>query len=212
MLGVASPLITISLFLSSFRRNFTPLHWACEARDAAKLRALLRRDGAGDLQVRARARYTALQLAQISGPPVNAPVSEEVLAMTRAALSPWEPAAHGVWPLSFRRGARTLMLVSRRLLTEGQELLVLPNDVWLRVLSFCSRTWFIVDDASSPQCAVCGAKAGNAGGVTAKLMQCPCARVYYCGAKHQLEDWKRHKRTCSKAKKSKKNKKKKGAR
>ena len=82
-----------------------------------------------------------------------------------------------------------------------------PNDVWLRVLSFCSRTWFVVD---VPQCAVCGAEAGSAG--VKKLMQCPCACVYYCGAKHQTEDWKRHKRTCSAAKKKRKKKKKKGAR
>ena len=97
--------------------DFTALHWACESRDAGKLRALLRQDGS-DLQARVRgARHTPLQLAQTSGPPVNAPVSEAVLAMTRAALSPWEPAAHGVWPLSFSRGARALMLVSRRLVT-----------------------------------------------------------------------------------------------
>ena len=114
---------------SLFRRNFTPLHWACEARDAAKLRALLRQDGPG-LQARARgARYTPLQLAQTSGPPVNAPVSEAVLAMTRVALSPWEPAAHGLWPLSFHRGARTLMLVSWRLADQGDVVLqVCPHN------------------------------------------------------------------------------------
>ena len=65
-----------------------------------------------------------------------------------------------------------------------------PNDVWLRILSFCSRTWFIVD---APQCAVCGAEAGSAG--AKKLMQCPCARVYYCGKKHQLKDWANHKQS-----------------
>ena len=77
--------------------------------------------------------------------------------------------------------------------------------MWLRVLSFCSRTWFVVE---VPQCAVCGAEAGSAGGVVKKLMRCPCTRVYYCGKKHQLEDWKRHKRTCTTAKKKKKKKKK----
>ena len=101
------------------RRNFTPLHWACESRNSAELRRLLRQDG-NDLERKTRgARYTPLQLAQTSGPPVDAPVSEAVLAMTRAALSPWEPAAHWLWPLSFRRGARTLMLVSRRLAEQG---------------------------------------------------------------------------------------------
>ena len=93
------------------------MHWACEARNAAELRRLLRQDGA-DLERKTRGvRYTPLQLAQTSEPPVNAPVSEAVLAMTRAALSPWEPAVHGIWPLSFRRGAGALMLVSRRLVT-----------------------------------------------------------------------------------------------
>ena len=107
------------MFLSSRRRNFTPLHWACEARNTAELRKFFRQDGICLKRKTRGARYTPLQLAQTSGPPVNAPVSETVLAMTRAVLSPWEPAAHGVWPLSFRRGARTLMLVSRRLAQQG---------------------------------------------------------------------------------------------
>ena len=75
----------------------------------------------------------------------------------------------------------------------------LPNDVWLHVLSFCSRTWFV-----PPRCALCGLEAGSAG--VKKLRRCPCTRVYYCGKKHQLEDWKRHKRTCTSAKKKKKTK------
>ena len=105
--------------LSLRRRNFTPLHWACEARNTAELRRLLRQDGSCLERKTRGTRYTPLQLAQTSGPPVGAPVSEAVLAMTRAALSPWEPAAHGLWPLSFRRGARALMLVSRRLVQQG---------------------------------------------------------------------------------------------
>ena len=78
--------------------------------------------------------------------------------MLRAALQPWSPRDHRVWPDSFRRGAVHIMCVAQRLraragarcgrrrsarLAQPHELVpALPTDLWIAILGACSRHWW----------------------------------------------------------------------
>ena len=79
--------------------------------------------------------------------------------MEQAQL-PWDPKRRLVWPASFRRAVRTLMLVSRRLARDQTRDMALPKVVWLRIASFCGRGWF--DDSATTTAEEAAAPLGGA--------------------------------------------------
>lgn len=116
-------------------RDFSPLQLACEACDAAKVRSLLRDDATRVLSHGAGKKALAIaerRRAEGHG--------AEVLALVKAALRPWRPAGHHVWPASFRTGVRAVLMAGQWLARQHPP--SLPVDVWLYVLSFCHRGWF----------------------------------------------------------------------
>ena len=62
-------------------------------------------------------------------------VSVPFVRLVERAMEPWSPGVHSLWPLSFRRGVRLMLLVDRRSRT-------MPTELWLHVLSFCGCDWF----------------------------------------------------------------------
>ena len=57
----------------------------------------------------------------------------------------WDIGLRLVWPRSFHRGTRAVMWAAAHLDrgTEGPDRARLPeDDIWLRILSYCTRDWF----------------------------------------------------------------------
>ena len=122
-------------------RGFTQLHFACDARDHDGVLALLRSDdGVEDIHAVSNAGRTALQVAQSADVPMALPLCAETARLMEWATSPWSPATHRVWPASFRNaGVITVLFVAKN--AEGR--FAMPKELWLYVLSFCSRRHFI---------------------------------------------------------------------
>ena len=103
--------------------------------------------------------------------------------MLRDAQAPWSVRTHELWPDSFRRSVRTVLLVGVRL--------QLPSDALTEhVLPFLNR-----DDLVPHFCMVCGA-----GASTLNNRCAGCSLVWYCGEEHMLEAWRGgHKPGCKRA-------------
>ena len=142
--------------------GFRALHWACESRDPAGVRAALRGDAVLDASARSGANGegpTALELVSHPGafPHEPSPVRKETAALVRAALAPWSPGTHRVQTAAFRRGVLAVLCVGVRLRGESERrrsrrrqergavapLPLLPPDVWACVLSQCTRNWWV---------------------------------------------------------------------
>ena len=91
--------------------------------------------------------------------------TDKVARMVRAALSPWSPLNHQIFPATFRKAVRQVLLCGQRLLNapvpavsqddadsrNGQRKMPpdqsqsavavprIPKDAWLHILSFCNR-------------------------------------------------------------------------
>ena len=144
--------------------GFTALHWACEARDPARVRAALRGNAVAGAPARCGvggAGPTALELTTRpeAFPYKPSPVCAATAALVRDALAPWLPRVHHVQTVSFRTAAFTVMCVglrlrgiapaharrrSRRLLQLTRAPPALPDELWMAVLACCSRGWWDV--------------------------------------------------------------------
>ena len=121
------------------------LQHACEARREDLVQSMLRDDSLAATTSRAsllgavgERGWTALDIAG-AGPdsrlgPLALPVSDSLVGLVRRAGEAWGPLSHELWPASFRRAVRTVLLVASRS--------PLPEDVWLHALSFASWDWF----------------------------------------------------------------------
>jgi hypothetical protein len=148
-------------------RGFTPLHWACESREPARLLETLRGGAARDACARCGANGagpTALELTTLPDAFTFAPplVRAEPAALVRAALAPWSPRTHRVQTAVFRRAAFAVMCVGQRLrgpapasadgherrrsrrldLTRAPPCPGLPDELWMAVLACCGRGWW----------------------------------------------------------------------
>ena len=138
--------------------GFTPLHWACESRDPARVLAALQGDAARDAGARCGADGagpTALELVTRpeAFPHTPSPVRKETAALVRAALALWSPLTHRVQTAAFRRGVLAVLCVGARLRHDavaprrrrlrGAPSPLLPPEVWLVVLSHCARDWWV---------------------------------------------------------------------
>ena len=143
--------------------GFTALHWACESRDPACVLAALRGDAVRDAGARCGADGagpTALELATRpeAFPHTPSPVRKETAALVRAALAPWSTSTHRVQTAAFRCGVLAVLCVGARLRREAgrrhsrrrrggrgaaMPLPLLPPEVWVCVLSCCTRSWWV---------------------------------------------------------------------
>jgi hypothetical protein len=144
-------------------QGFTALHWACESRDAARVRATLRGDGGLDVAARCGSLGngpTSLELAsdKEAFPHEPSPVCAKTAALVRAALQPWSPQVHHVQTAAFRRAAFAVMCVcvrlrggaarggrrrSRRMAVRAAAVApALPAEMWHQVLACCAREWW----------------------------------------------------------------------
>ena len=142
--------------------GFTPLHWACESRDPARVLAALQGDAVRDAGTRCGRVImgtrcggpTALELVTRpeAFPHTPSPVRKESAALVRAALAPWSPLTHRVQTAAFRRGVLAMLCVGARLRHDAvapwRRLRsapppLLPPEVWLVVLSHCVRDWWV---------------------------------------------------------------------
>ena len=137
---------------------------ACEARSEDVVRCLLRDESLAATSSRGallgavgERGWTALGIA-CAGPeesrlgPLALPVSESLVGVVRRAGQPWSPLNNDLWPASFRRGVRLVLLVSRRLgggewRAQGRPESRVPMAVWLYMLSFASWSWFPAESA-----------------------------------------------------------------
>ena len=200
-------------------RGFTPLHFACDARDDAEVLRMLR-EGAIDICARSNpipppAAAAATAAAAVTpSPPATAldvagGVSDRTLELMQWASAPWIPEHPEVWPASFRRAVRVMLLVKLRANRRAderdrvQQLQLLQHnlplrgvlealavlDVWVfvhHVMSFCGRDWF-----RFRLCAHCK--------VRAAMKLCGfCKRLLYCSRECQRTHWKAgHRQACS---------------
>ena len=120
-----------------------PFHWVLHPSTLKHPSGLL------PLTLRAVRAPLALELTTqpTAFPPPDSLVNAETAELLRQATGAWSHTSHRVWPLSFRRGAVVVMLVGQRphaLEPEGRGRT--PDDVWMLILSFCGRGWFLVDE------------------------------------------------------------------
>ena len=146
-------------------RGFTPLHHAIEARLEGELLRLLLQDALPEsngfvvsrtvlIQAAGKAKLTPLECAlggEAKFGPLALPVEANITLLVQRACQPWNPALNDLWPLSFRRAVREILLISNRLgKMQGASGMVEEN-VWLHALSFCDRYWFAALSASCMQ-------------------------------------------------------------
>jgi len=97
--------------------------------------------GVVDIHAVSDAGRTALQVAQSTDVPMALPRCAETTRLMEWATSPWSPATHRVWPASFRNAGVMTVLCVAKYAEEGR--FALPKELWLYVLSFCSRRHFV---------------------------------------------------------------------
>ena len=197
--------------MHTHRRNFTPLHWACDSLDPKRVYAILRTDDSPRLlNARNKAKHTALQLVtkRKASYPKGTLLSKPLAMLLRKAKQPWHVERRHVWPRSFRRGVQLLLGVARRRADEAPDGRWIPLDVWELILSFCGRDWFAecsggsssvggVVPAALLACAWChraSTKAVNSG--PGSLKRCKCRLVSFCGKECANKLWKTHKGRC----------------
>ena len=200
------------LFPLCIRRNFTPLHWACDSLDPKRVYAVLRTDDSPRLlRARNKAKHTAFQLVtkREASYPKGALLSKPFATLLRKAKQPWDVESRHVWPRSFRRGVQLLLCVARRRADGSPSGRWIPLEVWESILSFCGRDWFAECDcgddavvgkavpAALLACAWCHrapTKAVNSG--PGSLKRCKCRLVSFCGKECANKLWKTHKARC----------------
>ena len=87
---------------------------------------------------------------------------KETAALVRAAQAPWSTSTHRVQTAAFRRGVLAVLCVGARLRGEAGRrhsrrrrggrgaatpLPLLPPEVWVCVLSHCTRSWWVAAPA-----------------------------------------------------------------
>ena len=147
--------------------GFTPLHWACESRDPARVLAALRGDTVSDAGARCGITNTGPTALELTSRPeafphAPSPVRKETAALVREALAPWSPITHRVQTAAFRRAVFAVMCVGQRLrapvpacanghtrarsrclgLARVPPCAGLPDDLWMAVLACCGRGWW----------------------------------------------------------------------
>ena len=133
--------------------GFTPLHWACNSREPARVLAALRGDDVHDVSARCGAGSAGPTALDITTRPEAFPhvpslVCAGTAALVRAALAPWSTSTHRVQTAAFRRAVHAVLCVSVRLRGAADPhrlvppLPLLPTEAWLAVLQHCSRDWW----------------------------------------------------------------------
>jgi ankyrin repeat protein len=136
-----------------YATDFSPLHFACEARNDDIVLNLLRSDATME-ELRTHlgpcgpSGLTALELAS-TGPDQVAlclPQSPNLITMLQAVHLSWSPTRNRFWPRAFRAGVRTILRIHHRLRhgEEHQDLAAsrIEENLWLHILSFAGRDWF----------------------------------------------------------------------
>lgn len=119
-----------------------PLQIACEAKMADRVHVMLRA-GVNPSAALYPATASPMRLALTASttyPDAPEP-SEELSRLLRLAVLPWFPANTPLFGRAFRQTLFTIALVKNRLEQESA-LPYLPNEIWLHIMSFVSRSWF----------------------------------------------------------------------
>ena len=127
-------------------------------------------------------------------PRPDSPSSMAVRGVVEDAAKVWAVARHHLYPPSFREGARTVLLVGRKLVKKFGEAKIPPESIWIEVLEYLGRDAFLAEAVAPPlrtplRCDWCAADA-----MTKKCTGCLLVR--YCGASCQSAAWKTHKKRC----------------
>ena len=111
---------------------------AADARNKKRLLALIQ---AGVDTVRDYAGPTALAVALRVSPYAGAPpVEPEVVALLRSARMPWSPARHSLFPAVTRTAVLKAMLLEKRVSSMADRFPVLPQEMWMHIISFLGIT------------------------------------------------------------------------
>ena len=119
-------------------RGFSPLHFACDDRDHARVRSLLRSDDT-NLHALSDAGVDALAVALSTEAPMAKPRCDVTVDYMVRANLPWSKATHELWPQSFRKVVAAL-LCGRGEVGEGR--VALPKELLMGILGFCGRGWW----------------------------------------------------------------------
>lgn len=118
--------------------NWRPMQIAADARNKKRLLALIQ---AGVDTVRDYAGPTALDIALRVSPYTGAPAVElDVVALLRSARLPWSPARHSLFPAVTRTAVRKAMLLEKRVTAMTDRFPVLPQEMWMYIISFLGIT------------------------------------------------------------------------
>jgi len=123
--------------------GFTPLHFACDARDVEWVRRILLSDSYLDIDKPSHDGLTPLDVSRKSGEEDGwLKPNPEITAMVCAAASCWKPKSHHLFPKSFRRAVVAILTIRNR----GQHGYY---SVWNPILRMLGRNHFIKRPATS---------------------------------------------------------------
>lgn len=117
--------------------GFTPLHFACDARDVEWVRRILLTDSYLDIEKLSHDGLTPLDVARKSGADDGwLAVNARIVSMVKAAASCWKPKHHSVFPKSFRSATVLILMIRNR----GQHGYY---SVWNPILRMLGRNHFL---------------------------------------------------------------------
>jgi len=117
--------------------GFTPLHFACDARDVEWVRRILLTDSYLDIEKLSHDGLTPLDVARKSGTDDGWLEPEpRIIEMVTAAASCWKPKFHSVFPKSFRSATVLILMIRNR----GQHGYY---SVWNPILRMLGRNHFL---------------------------------------------------------------------
>merc|ERR1719174_3504776 len=92
--------------------GFTPLHFACDARDQQRVRDILLADEYLETEAKSCSGLTPLAVAEKADPACGfLKANPEIVKMVRLGSSCWAPRRHALFPRSFRRAAVTILMI-----------------------------------------------------------------------------------------------------